>query len=43
MQVELDALDNTCTWTHVDLPPNTEKIGCKWVYKIKHHDDGTIE
>jgi Reverse transcriptase (RNA-dependent DNA polymerase) len=25
------------------LPKNKKPIGCKWVYKIKYHSDGTIE
>jgi len=26
-----------------DLPPNKKALGCKWVYKIKYHSDGTVE
>lgn len=40
---ELQALEFNCTWTVTDLPPNKEAIGCKWVYKVKYHSDGTIE
>ncbi|PNX92373.1 retrovirus-related Pol polyprotein from transposon TNT 1-94, partial [Trifolium pratense] len=43
MQVELHALENTGTWVLVDLPPHVKPIGCRWVYKIKHHADGTVE
>jgi len=43
MQDELNALDKTGTWTIVDLPPNIKPIGCRWVYKVKHHNDGSIE
>ncbi|PNY11391.1 retrovirus-related Pol polyprotein from transposon TNT 1-94 [Trifolium pratense] len=43
MQAELTALENTGTWTIVDLPPNVKPIRCRWVYKIKHHADGSIE
>ena len=43
MKNELDALANTGTWTLVDLPPRVKPIGCRWVYKIKYHADGTIE
>lgn len=42
-KVELTALEKTCTWNIVDLPLNTKLIGCRWVYKIKHRVDGTIE
>lgn len=43
MQAEISALENTGTWKLVDLPPNVKPIGCKWIYKIKHHADGSIE
>jgi hypothetical protein len=43
MQVELLALENNGTWEIVDLPANVKPIGCRWVYKIKHHADGSIE
>ena len=43
MQDELQALaaNNTCQLT--PLPPGKKTIGCKWVYKIKYHSDGTVE
>lgn len=25
------------------LPPGKKPLGCKWVYKTKHKDDGSIE
>ncbi|KAL3511542.1 hypothetical protein ACH5RR_024259 [Cinchona calisaya] len=31
------------TWDLADLPPEKSAVGCKWVYKIKTHSDGTIE
>lgn len=43
MKVELAALEQTGTWKIVDLPPHVKPIGCRWVYKIKHKSDGTIE
>lgn len=43
MKSELDALASTNTWSVVDLPEGKQPIGCKWVYKIKHHADGSIE
>ncbi|GAU25648.1 hypothetical protein TSUD_265740 [Trifolium subterraneum] len=43
MKSELDALTKNCTWKLVELPPHTKPIGCRWVYKIKHKADGTIE
>jgi hypothetical protein len=43
METELIALVQTGTWKIVDLPPKIKPIGCRWVYKIKHHVDGSIE
>ncbi|CAJ2656280.1 unnamed protein product [Trifolium pratense] len=43
MQAELDALSLNKTWTIVDLPAGKTPIGCRWVYRIKYHADGTIE
>ncbi|KAL0533200.1 hypothetical protein IC582_030415 [Cucumis melo] len=43
MNDELQALEKMHTWDYVDLPPSKRPIGCKWIYKIKTHSDGTIE
>ncbi|MCH79443.1 retrovirus-related Pol polyprotein from transposon TNT 1-94 [Trifolium medium] len=43
MQLELEALEKTGTWLLVDLPPSVKPIGCRWVYRIKYHADGSIE
>lgn len=43
VQSELDALISTNTWPIVYLPNNKTPIGCRWVYKIKYHADGSIE
>jgi hypothetical protein len=43
MNDELEALAKTGTWIFVDLPPLVKPIGNKWVYKVKHKADGTIE
>ncbi|CAL9009693.1 unnamed protein product [Prunus brigantina] len=43
MQAELDALALNNTWSLVPLPTGYKPIGCKWVYRIKYHSDGTIE
>ncbi|GJS42865.1 cysteine-rich receptor-like protein kinase 8 [Tanacetum coccineum] len=40
---ELQALEANHTWTLTLLPPDKKAIGCKWVYKIKFHSDGTVE
>ena len=31
------------TWMPVELPPGQKAIGSKWVYRIKHNADGSIE
>jgi hypothetical protein len=43
MNTELEALSRTGTWKIVDLPSNVRPIGCRWVYKIKHNSDGSVE
>ena len=43
MKTELDALDKNRTWNIVDFPPHVKPIGNRWVYKVKHRADGTIE
>lgn len=43
MQSELAALEASHTWSLTSLPPGKKPIGCRWVYKIKRHSDGTIE
>ena len=43
MKEELDALSKNYTWDLVTLPPGKSVVGCKWIYKIKTHSDGSIE
>ncbi|RHN73806.1 putative RNA-directed DNA polymerase [Medicago truncatula] len=43
METELNALKQNKTWILIDTPPNIKPIGSKWVYKVKHRADGTIE
>ncbi|XP_074300338.1 uncharacterized protein LOC141631584 [Silene latifolia] len=43
MKKEIDALEQNGTWKIVKLPEGKKPIGCKWVYKIKYHANGTIE
>ncbi|CAL9022062.1 unnamed protein product, partial [Prunus brigantina] len=42
MTEEIQALDQQGTWTLVPPPPNTNVMGCKWIFKIKKNADGTI-
>ncbi|CAH9118288.1 unnamed protein product [Cuscuta europaea] len=43
MMTELDALARNNTWSLVSLPPGKKAVGCKWVYRIKHKADGSID
>ena len=45
MKEELDALSKNHTWDLVTPPPPPRKsvVGCKWIYKIKTHFNGSIE
>ncbi|XP_073025307.1 uncharacterized protein [Primulina eburnea] len=43
MDLELAALESNHTWDVVDLPLNVKPIGCRWVYKVKHNSDGSVD
>jgi hypothetical protein len=43
MQQELQALQSTGTWHLVPPRPGINVIDSKWVFKVKHHADGSIE
>lgn len=43
MNEELLALESTDTWSICSLPPDKHAIGCKWVYKIKVHANGSLK
>jgi Reverse transcriptase (RNA-dependent DNA polymerase) len=43
MNEELNALERNITWKVCYLPKNKKSVGCKWIYKIKYHSDGTME
>lgn len=30
------------TWSLVNLPPNKQALGCKWIFKVKENPDGTV-
>ncbi|XP_070679388.1 uncharacterized protein [Malus domestica] len=42
MKDEIAALHNQGTWSLVPLPQHKNLVRCKWVYKIKKNDDGSI-
>ena len=43
MTQEFEALYANDTWDLVALPPNKQAVGFRWVYKVKHKADGSIE
>ena len=43
MNDEFQALQATKTWDLVPFHPDYNLVGCKWVFKIKHKSDGSIE
>ena len=43
MSDEIQALEINNTWWLIPLPVGKVPIGCKWVYKVKHRTDGSIE
>nr|KYP37026.1 Retrovirus-related Pol polyprotein from transposon TNT 1-94 [Cajanus cajan] len=43
MNDELQAMGQNQTWSIVSLPIGKTPISCRWIYKIKHKLDGTVE
>lgn len=43
MKNEIEALERSGIWMLTHFPPNKRVVGCKWVYKVKHNADGTVE
>ncbi|CAH9104736.1 unnamed protein product, partial [Cuscuta epithymum] len=43
MHQEYAALMRNKTWSIVPCPTNVNVIGSKWIFRIKHHSDGSIE
>lgn len=42
MEVEYSTLLHNQTWDVCSLPSSHSLIGCKWVFKLKRHVDGSI-
>jgi hypothetical protein len=43
MSNELNALAQNATWDLVPLLAHANSVGYKWLFKIKHKADGSIE
>ena len=43
METELEVMETNRTWSIVPLPKGKNLVGCRWLYKIKHTVDGSIE
>jgi hypothetical protein len=43
MKAEFNALLQNQTWTLVPKQNATNLVGCKWVFKVKRKEDGSIE
>eukprot|EP00253_Pinus_taeda_P022033 PITA_22033 len=43
MEAEFQSLQKNHTWTLSDLPEGKKPISYKWVYKVKHKADGTLD
>jgi hypothetical protein len=42
MDEKMTTLDANVTWELVALPKDKKAIGCKWVYKVEHNADGSV-
>lgn len=43
MKEEIKALSDRDSWDLQTLPKDEGVVGCRWVFAIKYHLDGTIE
>ena len=43
MEKEIAMLECTGTWTTVPRPSGRNVVGSKWVYRIKHKSDGSVD
>ena len=43
MDRELNTLEKAGTWVDVPRPPDKNIVGSKWVYRVKHKADGSID
>ena len=43
LEEEMESMKMNQVWNLVDLPPRRKAIGNKWILKIKHKEDGSID
>lgn len=43
MQLEYNSIVKNGTWNLCDLPPGKKAAGTKWVYKLKHKPDASVD
>jgi len=43
MDEEMDALISRGTWELVSAPKDAVVVGCRWVYTLKYHPDGSMD
>ena len=43
MSEEYDALVRNGTWELVPSDGNSNLVGCKWIFRIERHSDGSID
>lgn len=43
MSKEYDALVRNGTWELVPADPSHNVVGCKWIFHIKRHSDGSVD
>ena len=43
MNEEIQVIEKNQTWELVDKPKDKDVIGVKWIYKVKHNPDGSVQ
>jgi hypothetical protein len=39
----METLEKNRIWELIPLPEGKKTVGCRWIFSIKHKEDGTIE